>query len=97
MYARAQVVEALTEVRAAHMRVLVEMARTVPRTWDVNLALNSLVLTSPSKKRIVKVDSSKIYTLDIKQDDGTYKSSRFTCGTIEEAWSMASQAIKVMK
>lgn len=83
--------------RNAVISELAIRARTAPTSWHQHLAEASLTLTSPDRMRIIKIDSSKVYTLDVRQTDGTYKSSRFTCTSVDEAWSMASQIVKSYK
>jgi hypothetical protein len=83
------------DVRNAAMSLLAQRMRTIPPGWKPHLAEASLTLTSADKSRIVKIDSYKVYTLDVRQPDGTYKSSRFPCKSVDEAWAMASQILRV--
>lgn len=77
------------------MAELARRSALVPTLWQVQLAEFSLTLTSPDRKKILKIDAEKNYTMDIRKPDGTYKSTRFPCKTVDEAWSMAFQAVKV--
>lgn len=82
--------------REVTMKVLSEKAREAsPKDWTSLLADSSLTLTSKDRSRIVKIDSTNVYTLDVRQPDGTYRSSRFPCKTVGEAWDMASQVLRV--
>jgi len=82
-------------VRTMAMAALAQHMRTIPSGWKTHLAESSLTLTSEDRSRIVKIDSYKVYTLDVLQPNGGYKSHRFPCKTIDEAWSMASQVLRV--
>jgi hypothetical protein len=82
-------------IRELNMKALIGHIVNVPPTWSFQLAENSLTLTSKDRQRIVKIDSQVNYTLDVRQSDGTYKSTRFCCKTVDEAWNMAFQIIKV--
>lgn len=81
------------EVRNAVMKALAAYMYEVGPEWKRLLAASSLTLTSPCGKRIIKIDNCKVYTMDNKKPDGSWMSVKFTCKTVEEAWSMAKQAI----
>lgn len=83
------------KMRCQIMSELSKRAASVPTSWHIQRAEYSLTMTSPDKKKIIKIDAHKVYTLDVKKPDGTYKSARFSCASIEEAWTMAIQAVKV--
>jgi len=83
------------QLRSVVMADLANRAASVPPGWNVQVAESSMTLTSPDRKKIIKIDAQKVYTLDIKKPDGTYKSARFPCTSIEDAWGMAFQAIKI--
>lgn len=80
-------------IRRAVIADLFARSLSIPIGWHKHRAEASLTLTSPDRGRIIKIDSYKVYTLDVRQADGTYKSNRFPCKTVDEAWSMARQAI----
>ena len=83
------------QLRGNVMSELAKRAKDVPPSWHINWAASSLTLTSPDRKKILKIDSSTIYTMDVKRPDGTYKSTRFNCKSVDEAWGMAFQVVKV--
>lgn len=83
------------QLRCHVMGGLAKLATSVPPSWNTNWATSSVTFTSPDRKRILKIDADLIYTLDMKKADGTYKSARFKCKSVDEAWGMANQAIKV--
>ncbi len=80
--------------RAKTMAELASKMWTLNTKWSRTLSDSSLAFYSPDKLRTVKIDACRIYTMDVKQKDGTYKSSKFTCKTTEQAWMMLEQAIK---
>lgn len=67
----------------------------VPEGWNVQWADSSVTLTSKDKNKILKIDSYKVYTMDVRKPDGTFKSAKFNCQSVDEAVSMAAQAMKV--
>jgi hypothetical protein len=77
------------------MSELAKRVKDVPPSWNVNWATSSVTFTSPDRKKILKIDAEKNYTLDVKRPDGTYKSTRFNCKSVDEAWTMAFQVIKI--
>lgn len=82
---------------ACRQKVIAELSvlsRGVPKGWMVLLSERSLTITSADRRRILKIDACKIYTLDVRRPDGTYKSSQFKCKSVDEAWNMASQVIR---
>lgn len=82
--------------RELTMRTLAKYAREAPvEHWVPLLAASSLTITSKDRMKIVKIDSTNVYTLDVRQSDGTYRSSRFPCKTVDEAWRMAEQILRV--
>lgn len=87
-------VETSKDVRTAAMKTLIAHMYDFSLDWKRHLAASSLTLVSPCGRRIVKVDSSKVFTMDNRQPDKTWKSVKFTCRSIEEAWDMAAQAVK---
>lgn len=82
------------QIRGAIMTELGKKA-IVPSGWDVQWHASSMIITSRDRKKILKIDAHKVYTMDVRKPDGTYKSTVFKCQSVDEAWSMASQAIKV--
>lgn len=82
-------------IRDLNMKALAECVASVPPTWTIHLAESSLTVTSRDRQKIVKIDSQINYTLDVRQPSGAYKSTRFTCKSVVEAWTMASQVIRV--
>ena len=91
------IVQADISIRRQYMAALAEHARSVPDNWTTNMAEWSLTLMSKDRARILKIDAHKVYTMDVRQPDGTYKSSQFNCKSIDEAWSMASQTLRIYK
>lgn len=91
--------EIMTDIRkrGAAVAALAERARQVPTSWHQHLAEASLTLTSPDRGRIVKIDSNHVYTLDVKQPNGEYRSHRFPCASVDEAWTMAFQIVKTYR
>jgi len=83
------------DLRQITMKALAERLKEAPPDWYTCLSPSSLLMISPDRNRIIKIDSSRIYTLDVKKPDGSYRSTRFTCKTVDEAWGMASQILKV--
>ncbi len=81
------------EVRNAIMRYLRDHAYDVGKDWKRMYAQSSLTLTSPCGRKVVKIDNTKVCTVDTKTDDG-WKTLRFTPKTIEESWRVAVQTIK---
>lgn len=82
------------EIRNQVMASLKERMLHVPQGWQRAIAFSSLTVKSPCGRRILKIDSSKVFTMDNKQQDGSWKSLKFTCKTLDEAWSMLTQSIK---
>lgn len=83
------------QLRCHVMGELAKKATAVPPDWNVNWAASSVTFTSPDRKKILKIDADKVYTMDIKKPDGTYKSTRFNCKSVDEAWAMAFQAVRI--
>lgn len=82
------------QIRGATMAELGKKV-IVPSGWNVQWHASSMVITSPDRSKILKIDAHKVYTMDIRKPDGTYKSAAFRCQSVDEAWAMASQAVKV--
>lgn len=82
-------------LRCHVMGELAKKASALPEGWHANWAPSSVTFTSPDRKKILKIDADRIYTMDIKRPDGTYKSTRFNCASVDEAWGMAFQAAKI--
>jgi len=64
----------------------------IPKTWITRVAESSITLTSPKGTRIIKCDSYRVLTID-KVKGLDVKSTRFTCNTIDEIWSLIEQAL----
>lgn len=84
-----------SDLREHVMARLVSFIPTIPDGWTPVLAPSSLTITSADRQRIVKLDSSNIYTLDVRKPDGLYKSTKFSCKSADEAWGLASQVLRV--
>ena len=82
------------ETRNAAMQYLRDHMYDIGKGWKRHLAPASLTYRSPCGRRVVKVDNCKIVIVDNKTSSG-WKSQKFTCKTIEEAWRTACQSIKV--
>lgn len=81
------------DVRNAAVQYLKERMYDIGHSWKRALAPSSVTLTSPCGRKIVKIDSMKIVTVDSRI--GTeWKTLRFTSKTIEEAWRTATQTVK---
>jgi hypothetical protein len=52
----------------------------------------SLTLTSPCGNKVVKIDSTKVCTVDTKTAQG-WKTLKFSPKTVEQAWGIAKQTI----
>jgi hypothetical protein len=84
-----------SELRDHVMSRLATFIPSIPEGWTPVLAESSLTITSADKKRIVKLDSCNIYTLDVRKPDGLYTSAKFSCKNADEAWNLASQVLRV--
>lgn len=82
------------EARNAVMQYIKDRMYDTGHTWKRDLAPASLTYTSPCGRRIIKIDNCKIVIMDTKTQDG-WKSQKFTCKTVEEAWRTVVQSIKV--
>lgn len=82
------------ETRNATMEYIRTHMYDVGANWRRHLSPSSLNYTSACGSRVVKIDNCKIVTIDDRINTG-WKSQKFTCKTVEEAWKTLSQAIKV--
>lgn len=81
------------EVRNAAINYYKDRMYDVGKDWTKHLYQSSVALLSPCGRKVVKVDSSKICTVDTKVGS-EWKTMKFTCKTIEEAWRTAAQTVK---
>lgn len=81
------------EIRNAAVTYLKERMHDIGPDWKKMLAPGSLTMSSPCGRKILKVDNTKIFTMDTRTADG-WKSVKFSCKTIEEAWAMVTQTVK---
>jgi len=81
------------DVRSAAVTYLRERLYDVAHDWKKEVYASSISMTSPCGRKILKIDNTKLFTMDTKTTEG-WKSAKFTCKTIEEAWSLLVQSVK---
>ena len=65
----------------------------VPKDWNTNIRETSIIIISPDKSHVIKIDASLTLTIDVIRGISKVKSSVFTCKTVAEIWRMAEQAL----
>jgi hypothetical protein len=84
------------ESRNSNMKVLIAHMYDCGPEWKRHLMESSLTITSPCGTRILKVDSSKVFTMDNRTPSG-WKSMKIQCLTIEEAVRNLNQSIRAFR
>ena len=79
-------------IKFLHEKIL---AYELPTEWQVDLYPASIVMTSPRKDRVIKVDSNMVVTIDIISSYGT-DSTTVKCTTIAAAWTRAEHSLNAL-
>ena len=79
-------------IKFLHEKVL---AYGLPVEWQVDLHPASIVMTSPRKDRVIKVDSNMVVTIDIISN-GDVDSTTIKCTNIAAAWTRAEHSLNAL-
>lgn len=65
--------------------------------WRVHRYMDSVTFISKDGKRELKLDSDLIFTINVIRGKGDVKSSKWSCKTVDEAWSMCDSTLKAYR
>lgn len=84
------------EHRQNNIKQLLELAKELPlpKDWTMYAAEASIRFADKLNNKSVKIDSTCIMTLDIR-NKGEVKSNTFKCKNVAEVWAMAAKTLKI--